>query len=213
VVGDVLGRCTGQKYSMPTKYTKEILEDAAKHNTSIYGVLRYIGVGTNSGGMHHYISGRIKKFGIDTSHFLGVRSNCGKNHKGGPTKRTADEILVLKFSGPKEKRKKLYSALLEIGREEKCERCGLDNKWNGESLTLQIDHKNGNNLDNRRENVGFLCPNCHTQTPTHSIANTEILKTPKRKCAVCGNNINRRNKSGFCYRCASGARVAQSAEA
>ena len=133
---------------MPTKYTKEILEDAAKHNTSIYGVLRYIGVGTNSGGMHHYISGRIKKFGIDTSHFLGVRSNCGKNHKGGPTKRTADEILVLKFSGPKEKRKKLYSALLEIGREEKCERCGLDNKWNGESLTLQIDHKNGNNLDN-----------------------------------------------------------------
>ena len=42
MVGDVLGRCTGQKYSMPTKYTKEILEDAEsnlKYLTTIGGLL------------------------------------------------------------------------------------------------------------------------------------------------------------------------------
>ena len=29
-----------------------------------------------------------------------------------------------------------------------------------------LDHKNRNKLDNRRENLRFLCPNCHQQTPT-----------------------------------------------
>lgn len=51
--------------------------------------------------------------------------------------------------------------------EYKCEVCGCDGNWLGNSLTLQLDHKNGVNNDYRVENLRFLCPNCHSQTETY----------------------------------------------
>jgi 5-methylcytosine-specific restriction endonuclease McrA len=47
----------------------------------------------------------------------------------------------------------------------KCNRCGIDS-WMGEDLPLEIDHINGNNQDNSRENLEALCPNCHSLTKT-----------------------------------------------
>ena len=47
-----------------------------------------------------------------------------------------------------------------------CEMCGLGSIWNNEPLTLQIDHKDGNRKRNTLDNLRFLCPNCHSQTPT-----------------------------------------------
>ena len=51
--------------------------------------------------------------------------------------------------------------------EYKCEKCGNDGLWYDESIVLELDHKNGNNKDNRLENLRFLCPNCHSQTSTY----------------------------------------------
>jgi hypothetical protein len=76
-----------------------------------------------------------------------------------------------------------------------CEWCNLTNKWNDKNLTLQIDHINGDSSDNRIENLRFLCPNCHTQTPTHSVS-SRIKKIYK---CMCGIEISKSSK--FCKKC------------
>ena len=53
----------------------------------------------------------------------------------------------------------------------KCEKCGQGELWNGEKLTLQEDHADGNSQNNLRKNLRMLCPNCHTQTETWGTRN------------------------------------------
>ena len=46
-----------------------------------------------------------------------------------------------------------------------CESCGIS-EWNGQSITMELDHVDGNNGNNSLDNLRLLCPNCHSQTPT-----------------------------------------------
>lgn len=55
----------------------------------------------------------------------------------------------------------------------KCSECGLTDSWNNKSITLQLDHVNGINNDNRLKNLRFLCPNCHSQTETFCGSNKD----------------------------------------
>jgi hypothetical protein len=48
----------------------------------------------------------------------------------------------------------------------RCSTCKLDPEWQGKPLTLQLDHINGDCEDDRLDNLRFLCPNYHAQTPT-----------------------------------------------
>jgi len=53
----------------------------------------------------------------------------------------------------------------DFGYRHQCVNCGISD-WNGKHITLELDHVNGNNKDNRLQNLELLCPNCHSQTPT-----------------------------------------------
>lgn len=53
-----------------------------------------------------------------------------------------------------------------------CYICNQIPIWNNKKLSLQLDHINGINNDNRIENLRILCPNCHSQTDTYSGKNT-----------------------------------------
>ncbi|MEV8191107.1 HNH endonuclease [Rhodococcus pyridinivorans] len=147
----------------PVKYTKEILEEAVVKSTSVAGVLRHLGL-KQSGGAHTHISRRIRRLGIDTSHFTGQAHQKGRP----PRNRLAwTEILTLKPVGSnRQSPKRLRRALVESGRPHKCEGCGIEPMWCGAPLTFHIDHIDGNPHDSRPHNVRFLCPNCHSQTPT-----------------------------------------------
>lgn len=59
--------------------------------------------------------------------------------------------------------------------ENKCNSCGIF-EWMGSPISLEIDHIDGNNKNNSRDNLEGLCPNCHSLTPTWRGRNTRKAK-------------------------------------
>jgi 5-methylcytosine-specific restriction endonuclease McrA len=119
-----------------------------------------------------------------------IRGNLSKSNS-----KSIEDILVesSSFSSSEVKKKLLKFNLLEY----KCSLCGLEDIWNGKKISLQLDHINGINNDNRLENLRLLCPNCHSQTETFSGKHRKILK----KCKDCKKQIG--TKSTRCSSCAS----------
>ncbi len=69
------------------------------------------------------------------------------------------------------KSNKLKNKLLDEGiKERKCERC-KNVEWNNEPIPLQLHHIDGNNFNNKFNNLQILCPSCHTQTPNYGSKN------------------------------------------
>jgi hypothetical protein len=87
-------------------------------------------------------------------------------------------IEALLVAGRPRNRGHLRARILKAGlKEERCERCGLD-EWRGEPLRVTLHHVNGDPYDNRLENLSFLCPNCHSQTPNFGGRNGHIRDKP-----------------------------------
>ena len=147
---------------MNIKRSKAEFEAAAKSSFSIAGMCKYFGL-TPSGGNYRIMHNAIAEYGIDTSHFRGQGWNVGLKFK--PTKpRKLSEILVQGSSFQSFKlKKRLFQEHLKA---KQCERCGLT-KWLGLDIPLEIHHKNGDNRDNRIENLEILCPNCHALTDSY----------------------------------------------
>jgi hypothetical protein len=165
---------------MRKKYTKELLEPIVKCSTTISAVIRKLGMKV-TGGVHANIKKIIKRHGIDTSHFVGQSFHCGQASY--QNKKHWSEVLKISTKDSRESSKLLRRALLESGRKYECEVCGNTGEWMGKPITLEIDHKNDNWLDNRQSNIWFLCPNCHSQKAikyVKSIA-TNTADHPKQK--------------------------------
>lgn len=144
------------------KYDEEALRQAVAASQSIAEVLRRLGI-RPAGGSHFHISNRIRAEGLDTSHFLGQAVARGRPRP----RKTPDEILlVLPVGSLRAKRHQLVRAMIDRGVSVVCSGCGLGPVWRDRPLTLAVDHMSGDWLDNRLENLRFLCPNCHAQTAT-----------------------------------------------
>lgn len=146
------------------KYNKEELEEVVKNSLSIAAVCRKYNI-RPTGGNYKTLKRYFKIFNIDTSHFTGQGWNCGDNFKYFGNRFSLDEILIENSTYTNNDRLKIR--LVNEGlKKYECEKCGLI-EWNKKTIKLHLDHKNGNNLDNRIENLRFLCPNCHSQTETY----------------------------------------------
>lgn len=77
-------------------------------------------------------------------------------------------VTTLLVEGRRTGRTHLKGRLLQAGLlQPACSECGLT-EWRGRPLSLALHHRNGNNKDNRLDNLQMLCPNCHSQTPNFS---------------------------------------------
>jgi hypothetical protein len=47
----------------------------------------------------------------------------------------------------------------------KCNHCGIC-EWNKKPIVLELEHIDGDNQNNSRDNLEAICPNCHSQTST-----------------------------------------------
>jgi hypothetical protein len=154
------------------KYTEDVLREAVRNARSMADVLRHLGLALN-GGAHAHLRRRIDAFGIDTSHFLGRAHYRGSVSR---RRRTAEEILVVRARDVRRAHPDmLRRALTETGAAYRCADCGIGDEWQGRPLILHVDHVNGDFADCRRENLRFLCPNCHSQTDTYAGRNRRIF--------------------------------------
>lgn len=62
--------------------------------------------------------------------------------------------------GPENKKRRVFEEQQGC-----CAHCGLS-EWQGQRLPLELDHKDGISDNNSRDNLEYLCPNCHSLTPT-----------------------------------------------
>lgn len=152
---------------MPIPYTKERLQAWVNESVSLREVLIKSERCPNGGGAYETLKRKLKEYDIDTSHFLGQRANSGTRHWGGPKEKWTLKQILQKDSPITQKVLRDYIKKYQVIPYE-CAICHNTGEWYGSTLILQLDHINGNNKDNRIENLRYLCPNCHSITDTFS---------------------------------------------
>lgn len=145
-------------------YSKDQIEIIVKENYSIAECLRKLSL-RPAGGNYKWFNRIIKFHQIDISHFTGQGWSFGKKLGLSNRGKCLNEILVQDstYGNSNHLRQKLIAYGLK---EKKCEKC-KNTEWNGLPIPLELEHANGNNVDNRIENLLILCPNCHAQTPSY----------------------------------------------
>jgi 5-methylcytosine-specific restriction endonuclease McrA len=144
------------------KYTKEQFETAVKQAKSIREVLLTLQLDPKGGGSYRSFYNAIKEWEIDISHFVGQASNKGRTFS---PKRDVKDYLTNKqpIQSYPLKRRLIKDRILI----EECSVCKLT-IWNNQTIPLELDHIDGNHLNNELSNLRLICPNCHAQTNNHA---------------------------------------------
>ena len=143
-------------------FTKEELEQIVKDCTSYRELAKkvgYVSIGNNG----KTIQNRLDQFNISTEHFTGRAK--------GQEKRNEENVFCKNSTATQAVLRKWY--VKGQYTEYKCAICGLPPIWNGQGLSLTLDHIDGDNKNNVLSNLRWICPNCDRQLPTFAGRNSK----------------------------------------
>lgn len=144
------------KKALIDNYSEQELRDLVKQSQSYRDLTLKLGYSSDGGNGYKTVQNRVQKYGIDTSHFQEHHART----------RSVDNIFIKDSTATQAVLRRWY--LKGNYTEYKCAICGLPAEWNGKPLVLTLDHINGNNKDDRLENLRWVCPNCDRQLSTYS---------------------------------------------
>lgn len=144
-----------------TSWTDDGLRAAVASSQNYAETIRKLGL-IPAGGNYDQVRARIRELDLNTSHFRAAASYLVGGSRPVPLEHLLVEDIAL---GSHALKRRLIAAGLKHA---DCELCGwAERRLTDGVIPVELDHKNGNKLDNRLENLRILCPNCHALQPTH----------------------------------------------
>ena len=181
-------------------YSDNEFQTIIKQSKNYHECLIKLGYKSSSGSSIKLLKQKIEKLGIDTSHFTTKT----------PVKRTEENVFCKDSTANQATLRRWY--VKGEYTEYKCAICGQEPFWNNKAMTLILDHINGDNHDDRLENLRWVCGNCNMQLDTTNGKNRYYKQTvdasKKREqklkfCIDCGKVISQ--NALRCSECAAKA--------
>ena len=184
--------------SLIDNYTKDELEYIVNNSKSLAEVLLKLGYKSCNGRNPDTLKKKLDSYNISYNHFTHINKN---------RKLTYNDVFCANSNITQKVLRCWY--IKTYGEAKKCSICNIDRIWNGEELTMILDHIDGNNHNNLISNLRWICPNCNSQLDTFAGRNTKnknkyisvnSKKSNKKICPIC--NITEISKnSKMCREC------------
>ena len=145
-----------------SQWSKEFILSSIRDSKSISDVLRNMNLKTSPGNFD-----TLKKYSIKYKIKLPIYDNSSAKSNGFVRVLTDEQVFC---EDSEIDRSTVKRRLIKEGKGVNCEICSISD-WNGFKLSLILDHINGINNDNRRDNLRFVCPNCNSLLDTHCSKN------------------------------------------
>lgn len=141
------------------KTDESVLRELAASEPSQSEILRKLGLRA-AGGNHRSLQRRFKELGINFTKSKPPIKSIDISNEDLFTKNSIHSRSTVR------KRILTYKLLEYL-----CQICRSAPLWNGKTLTLRLDHINGEFNDHRLENLRWICPNCDSQLDTYGSRN------------------------------------------
>lgn len=135
-------------------YSDEDFINIIKNSSSYSQLCLNLGYKSKSGDLVNRIKVRMNTLNLTEKDF--------KQDKR--IKRTEDNIFIKNSTADQRTLRRWY--LNNNYTEYKCAICGQEPLWQNKPMSLILDHINGENHDDRLENLRWVCPNCNSQLET-----------------------------------------------